>query len=232
MRTRITAQDIIDKVDEQYKNVRSDAYKINKINEAIDKLYNRAGDEDVIAFQTTADVALYTLDDTISFDQINAVTVSFDVENPETETHSIHKRYLPIELDDDLFDYCYFKASEGVMGIYPVPTENGQIVRVSYQSAGAYVASVSDSVPLDTDHKMVAVYYVMMKIAEAADDIFKFNNFTKAYNDELAEIKEREWQRNGKYPSCQDVMRKPTSKSRRYMSRHGHAYYTDSGWRY
>ena len=200
-----TVQEVINKIDLQYRNVMPNTYKIEKINEALMELYDIIGHDHTFIIQTTAGVALYAMDPALEFDQIDSFTMSAGIENPDTPDLTSHNTYEPVGIDEELRPYSYFKAEEGILAVYPAPTENGQVIRISSRSRSTSVSLVTDTVEVERENVKAIVYYVMAQIAEANDDVYKRNNFIISYDDEIARIRERMYSRAGKYPTSKVV---------------------------
>jgi hypothetical protein len=216
-----TVAQIIEKIDRQYTNGRSNADKYAWINDAVTRLYKDIGLVDIIEIETTEDVFMYALDASISFQKIRSVTVSTDVEGGVNPPSQI--TYRPVGPDDELYGNCYFKVMEGYIGIYPTPTINDQIIRINYTGRALVVDATTDNVEVDQDYYEAIEYYVLMLMAESNDDIVKFNNFLSTYNSEIMRIKREMAMKDGKYPKTQDVNRKPCGAARRraYLNKGG-----------
>jgi len=209
-----TAADIISIVDEQYNNVMSNEYKIKKINQALVKLYGTIGEDAVVEIPTTAEIPFYVLPDSVEFSQITLLVVSTSAETSLTPGDSQQIEYFPVNITDELKPHCYFKNSHRVIGIYPKPSEDGQVIRIYHQSRADIITALDDILDIDEDYAEAISYYVMAKIAEANGDIALRNNFIISYDDEVMEAERKQYDKEGKYQATRDV-RKMSSREKR-----------------
>lgn len=192
-------------IDTRYPNAFTDAQKVVWINEGISVLSTDIGEIDTWIGETTADTALYALQDDMRFENIKSVIIDDVV-------------YIAAGQNDSLVRPSYMLATEGYIAIYPEPATTGLEFSITYQVQPPDVSDDTDTIDLRTNYIPALKYYVLRIMAEVNDDIAKANNFGDSYNAELMRIKMDKYKMNGKYPTTQ-IVTKHSGKARRLARR-------------
>lgn len=215
----MTLDELITDIEDRYPSATAftDAQKIRWINEVIYKLYRHMAVDDYSDVSTTADLAIYDFPTGVIPENITSMTISLSTESAD---ELYKQRHLsPLGLNDPLKYNGWTKADEDTFAIYPTPTSDGQIIRIYYQvqppeyTASDLAEDLTDY--LRRDYLQAITFGVIRILAINLDDIAVANNYTLMFNNETRRLKMEEYNKNGKYPRTNDVM-KPNSRQTRF----------------
>jgi len=209
MATRTIAQ-IIEDIDLRMPNVFDTARKVEWFNVALKDLYKEMGFKDMFETLTIKDQSIYFLRDDddgilqVEPELITNVTVSQSVEGTQSIEYKA-KDY------DDALEYNSFSTikadNKAYLILYPVPRTDGLKIKVFFKKRPKdYAEGDVGLVPqIDQDYYEAIKYHIMSTMAEAMDDINKYNNLNRQYNTRLKRIMQEKAEAQVKYQTTKNV---------------------------
>lgn len=155
-------------------------------------------------FDTVINQQTYALPSDCDIEFIKFLGICSD--SPIT-ANSIYKEYTFCDLNSELIGYRYYDAN-GLIGIYPVPTQSGAKAQIIYKKRPALLSAenLTSTPELKEDWHRIFVYGAIIEIAGSGSnpDTTVANNYTLKYNSLMSEIKLAKYN-NRPYPRTKNV---------------------------
>jgi len=226
----MTLQVLLNNIAARYNSAATEAETIVFINEAIEKVWRYIAKDSTTEVETTEDVAIYSFPSGVKPEAINAVTISVTEEDATNETIWEQRNLNPMGLNDPYQPNSWAKVDELTFIVTPVPTEDGQVIRIYYQmEPPTYViGDVAEDLEdyIRKDYIQAIQFDALASLFETYGDIQSSNNYTIRFNAELGRLRAEKWSKSGKFPRTKDVMKR-RSRNRRYAVKNN-VYYGDT----
>ncbi len=171
------------------------------LNGALREIYKVISLRDGIQFPSTGQM-LYPLPLAVRCDLISAVLAG-------------KKELAAKRMGEEAIRDCWFKVTEGFIGIYP-PPKRGETISIWYfkrpepilteeEAAAAGISYLEQEIELDEDYGEMLRLALCIMIAEAREDVNLANNYKLSYNMLLSRAKQERYEKDGKYPVTKDV---------------------------
>lgn len=177
------------------------------INETMKKIYKDLALQDCYSFITSAGQNVYSLPENCSIDMITSVTISNKPRTPENQYDwggfSEIRSYIP---DEKMTVSGYYDATEGTIGIYPVP-QDARKVFVYYLKKPKMITDENDYIELDDNFVDLIKYNVMSIIAMSGynPDVELANEYILLYNNLVLKANESKNEQQQRYPIIRNV---------------------------
>lgn len=214
----MTVQQILDMIEMYFPSHGfTNTQVLNVINEIQRQIFRELQIEVRYEFKTIADQERYALPSNTSIEFITYLGITSATSITST---TYFQEYTYCSPNDELSGYKYYDAFDGLIGIYPTPSETSAIdnVRLYYYKRPTLLSSsdLTATPDLNADWHLILVYDALIELFGAGHvpDIAQVNNYTIKSNSLKKEIEQSRYERLPNYPSCKDVMkRRRTGKS-------------------
>ena len=212
--SRTTVKQVIDDIQTRLPHQYKDDTLFLWINETMKKIYRDLAIQEQYSFITRAGQELYSLPDDCSIDMISYVTKSNNNRNEDNPydwgRFTELKSYLA---EDNMMKEGYFDGREGLLGLYPCPTDVRKI-DVYYRKKPKMVTNVDDYIELNDNYIDLVKYNVMSIIAMSGHnpDVELANEYILLYNNLVQQANEAMNEQQQRYPIIRDIVRKKTRR--------------------
>ena len=199
--SKTSAQQIIQDIDTRYPNTYSQENKITWINNTLKQIYMDLALQDFYCFETVKGQRVYTLPDDCSMENIKNVEKSSRF---KTATNSDWGRFYALKnslRNQKMYEESYYDATEGCIGIYPVPNQSYRI-NIYYNKKPKMSTSLEDYIELDERFIDLVTYNVISVIATSSHnpDTEIANQYILLYNNLIQQANESKYEDQQKYP--------------------------------
>lgn len=214
--SRTTVKQVLDDIQVRLPHEYSQESLFLWINETMKKIYKDIALEDCYSFLTANGQNMYSLPENCSIDMITSVTMS-------TKARSIHNQedwgnftelrsYIP---DEQMTVQGYFDATEGMIGIYPMPKDIRKVF-IYYLKKPKMITSLDDYIELDDNYIDLVKYNVISIIAMSGHnpDVELANEYILLYNNLVNKANESKNEQQQRYPIIRNVHRKRRRRSK------------------
>ena len=180
------------------------------INETMKKIYKDIALEDCYSFITSKGRNIYSLPENCSVDMITSVTMSSKAKTDDQQNDwgdfKELRSYIP---DEKMTVSGYFDATEGMIGLYPIPQDIRKIF-VYYLKKPKMITSLDDYIELDDNYVDLVKYNVMSIIAMSGynPDVELANEYILLYNNLVNKANESKNEQQQRYPIIRSINRK------------------------
>lgn len=171
--------EIIAEIDEKYPNGLTSASKIRKADIIQKRIYRLLKKQNFVNYDLLTDQADYPL--TVDITSVFQIDVR-DVNSGKFCTYPLRE---VTDITKDYSKYYYFTSDPGTgdwLGLYPVPTDNEDLVAVYYYEVPGTLSDINSTVTLYENYRMMLVYGVCKEIAENYRDTDNATGFAIQYN--------------------------------------------------
>ena len=214
--SRTTANQLITDIDVRYPNTYSSSDKIRWINDTMKEIYKDLAIQDFYCFNTIKGQNLYTLPENCSIDNIKNIEISTKAKTVTNSDWGDFKALRSATRNEKMHEPSYYDATEGLLGLYPVPTGTYRI-NVFYNKKPKMVTSVDDYIELDDRYVDFVKYKVLSIIAMSGHnpDIEIANEYILLYNNLVQEANQSKYEDQQKYAKIRDELRPRLKYARR-----------------
>ena len=212
--SRTTVGQVLDDIQVRLPHEYEDSSLFLWINETMKKIYKDLAIQEQYSFITRANEDMYVLPEDCSIDMITSITISSkarDGSNPYDwgVFHEL-KSYLP---EEKMSVPGYFDGREGVVGIYPMPTDTRKVF-IYYLKKPQMVRSRDDFIQLDDNYVDLVKFNVMSIIAMSGHnpDVELANEYILLYNNLVLKANENKGEQQQRYPIIRNLHRQIKSR--------------------
>lgn len=216
----LTTYQIIQRVNAEYPNngftydpettyeTKVDQGFIDYINSALNRMDKSVLLDEIFEFPTIAGQSIYELPINCELGNIEEVTRTYG----QTPVRLIWSRD-----SERMFGNRYFNGYGNTIGIYPVPTQDGDKITVFFKRTPRPAKTVDDPIEIDEKWVDLLVYSIVSDMASGGSnpDVEIANNYISRYNTLLQEAKLGKCRTQPFCPQIKDNKRPPLSALRR-----------------
>lgn len=186
---------------------------IDYINSALTRMDPSIFLDEIYEFPTIAGQTIYELPLNCELGNIEEVTRSFN--------DNANVRLVWARDTEKLYGMRYFNGYGNTIGLYPVPTQDGNAITIFFKATPRPVKTKDDPIEIQDKWIDLLVYFVVSDMASSGSnpDIELANNYIMRYNTMLQEARLAKSIRQPYYPRTKDNKRPPLSVLRRGFRR-------------
>jgi hypothetical protein len=182
---------------------------IDLFNDEMNEIFRELQSEGIYEFETVQDLPFYTMANDMQIEFIRFVGITTD---STVTADSKYNEYDFADTNELMIGNRYYDALNGLIGIYPVPTESGWNCKIIYGRRPNVLSAsnLNDRPNIKEDWHRLLVYSAIIDIAGAGHnpDITMVNNYSAKYNELWKEVLQSRYERKPEYPKTRDAMKK------------------------
>jgi hypothetical protein len=184
---------------------------INYVNSSLARANNIILLDDTYEFPTIAGQAMYELP--VNCEQRNIMEITRDY----GEHGSVPIRCRWARDGEIMAGNMYFNAYGNMIGLFPVPSSDGQKITIAFKKTPRAVLTKDDPIEVKDKYIDLLVYSIVIDMASSGSnpDIEVANNYTARYNALLQDALIEKSSENPFYPKTKDNKRPPLQYLRR-----------------
>ena len=204
--SKTTIRQIIADIDRRYPNTYSNEDKIYWMNDAMKQIFTDIAIPEFYSFSTIRGQNLYVLPEDCTMEHIKNVEMS---EKAKSVTNSDYGTFYSLQnslRDRNMHKKSYYDATNGMIGLYPIPDKSGYKINVYYNKRPKMITSLDDYIELDDRYSSLVTFLVIRTIAMSGHnpDVEIANQYTLEYNTLLQDARESKYEDHQKYPRTRD----------------------------
>ena len=204
--SKTTIRQIIADIRRRYPNTYTDEDIIFWINDSMKQVFTDLAIPEFYSFGTIKGQNLYVLPEDCVMENIKNVEMSDNAKTPTNNDYGNFRALKHSLRDKKMYERSYYDATNGMIGLYPVPEKSGYRINVYYNKRPKMITSLDDYIELDDRYSSLITFLVIRIIAMSGHnpDTEIANQYTLEYNTLLVDARESKYEDQQKYPIIRD----------------------------